>query len=101
MWEQLKPTHPEAIIYAKFEDFATIEVEKKKSRNSDIVHYMVNVRIIDITDQCFDIYKLDELEKALSVIRQEIEDLYNNIPLYTDIQIEHWIDEFCDKISEY
>jgi len=101
MWEKLKPTHPEVVIYTQFEDFATIEVEKKTSKLSDIVHYIINVNVIDITEQTFDIYKFDDVEKALSEIRRLIEELYDEIPLYSDTEVEHWIDEFCDIIGEY
>ena len=102
MWEQLKPRNQDMIINASYEDFASIQVERRKNKNSeDIVHYLVTVRINDITEQCLDLYKFDEVEKALAFIRREIEELYDNIPLYTDEEIEDWVENFIDLISEY
>ncbi len=101
MWEQLKSKHPSVIIYAKLDDFATIEVEKKVSKTSDLTHYVINIDIFDVTTQCVDIYRLDDVEKAMVKIRKKIEELYDDIPMYDEEEISNWIDEFIEEIDEF
>ncbi|MDD6302111.1 MAG: hypothetical protein PUA56_02205 [Bacillales bacterium] len=101
MWEQLKIKHPSVIMYVGYEDFATIEVEKKVSPSSNIVHYMINIEIIDVTSQCVDVYKLTDIEKMMRTIRKEIEQLYEDIPLLSQEQIDDWIDDFIDILNSF
>lgn len=101
MWEQLKIKHPSVIMYVGYEDFATIEVEKKVSPSSNIFHYMINIEIIDVTSQCVDVYKLTDIEKMMRTIRKEIEQLYEDIPLLSQEQIDDWIDDFIDILNSF
>lgn len=99
MWAQLKSNHPSVIMKLEFEEFASIEVEK--TLKGVIPQYVVNVDIYDIgSDSCV-LFELKDIEKALKIIKKEIEELYNEIPLFDDSDIESWFDNFQDLMSGF
>lgn len=100
MWKQLKPSHQTVILHTEYEEFASIEVEKINSKNTSIARYVIYINIYDITEQNIDVYKLEDIEKTLIVLRKEIENLYEEIEENNVHEIEEWIDHFCDVISE-
>lgn len=98
MWDILKSTRANVIMNIGYEDFATIEVEKMiKTNNVD--HYVINIDIFDVYETSVDIYKLNELEKALEIIKEEIEFLYDNIPLYNQEELDEFLESFQEKLN--
>jgi hypothetical protein len=98
MWDILKSTRANVIMNIGYEDFATIEVEKMiKTNNVD--HYVINIDIFDVYETSVDIYKLNELEKALEIIKEEIEFLYDNIPLYNQEELDEYLESFQEKLN--
>jgi hypothetical protein len=99
MWNQEKPKRNNVIIYATFEDFANIEVEKRIK--GSLAHYEILIHVEDICDESIDLFSLDEVTKALSFVKEKIEKLYDDIPLMEDEDLEKWIEEFEEEIEEY
>lgn len=98
MWDILKSTRANVIMNIGYEDFATIEVEKMiKTNNVD--HYVINIDIFDVYETSVDIYKLNELEKALEIIKEDIEFLYDNIPLYNQEELDEYLESFQEKLN--
>lgn len=98
MWDILKPTRANVIMNIAYEDFANIEVEKMiKTKNID--HYVIIIDIFDVYETNVDIYQLKELEKALETIKEEIEFLYDNIPLYNQNELDEYLESFQDKLN--
>lgn len=98
MWDILKSTRANVIMNIGYEDFATIEVEKMiKTNNVD--HYVINIDIFDVYETSVDIYKLNELEKALEIIKEDIEFLYDNIPLYNQEELDEYLESFQENLN--
>ncbi len=98
MWDILKPTRANVIMNIAYEDFANIEVEKMIKTNN-IDHYVIIIDIFDVYETNVDIYQLKELEKALETIKEEIEFLYDNIPLYNQNELDEYLESFQDKLN--
>lgn len=101
MWEQIKNRTPTMILALSFEDFAEITVEKRTNKNATQSFYEVSINVFDITEQGLSFNDFKSLEKILQVAKNEIEDLYNKIPLFDEEAIESWCDAFIDKINDY
>lgn len=98
MWDILKSARTNVVMNLGYEDFATIEVEKM-IKASNVDHYVINIDIYDVFETSVDIYKIKELEKALNEIKEEIEFLYDNIPLYNQDEIDEFLEDFQEKLS--
>ncbi len=98
MWDILKSSRANVIMSIGYEDFASIEVEKMiKTNNVD--HYVINIDIFDVYETNVDIYQINELEKALETIKEEIEFFYDNIPLYNQEEIDDYLEAFQEKLN--
>lgn len=99
MWEQIKSKHPSVMMKLEYEEFANIEVEK--TINGAISKYVVNVEIYDICNDSCTFFDLREVESSLKRIKKEIEELYNEIPLFDDNDLENWVEDFHDLLNEF
>ena len=99
MWEQKKSKHPSVIVMMEYDDFASIEVEKTKKGN--IFQYIVNIDVYNIYTDSAIFYDLKDIESALKVIKKQIEELYEDIPLFSDDDITNWIEDFQDIVSSF
>ena len=50
MWKQIETSRNNILLYLNYEDFATIEVEKK-TNNKGVTFYEINFHLEDVTDQ--------------------------------------------------
>lgn len=98
MWIQEKNKRSTVVIELNYEDFAHIIVEKKSK--GLINQFTINFEIDDILNDTFNSYDLKEVTKVLEIIKKEIEELYDQIPLFDEQKIQNWIDEFYDKIND-
>lgn len=98
MWDILKSSRANVVMNLGYEDFASIEVEKM-IKSSNVDHYVINIDIFDVFETSVDIYKIKELEKALNEIKEEIEFLYDNIPLYNQDEIDEFLEDFQEKLN--
>ena len=64
MWIQEKTTRNDVVILLNYEDFATIEVLKKRRKN-DVIEYEINFHIEEVTDQSVIAYKIEDVSKVL------------------------------------
>ena len=99
MWEQIKSKHPSVMMKLEYEEFASIEVEK--NINGAISKYVINVEIYDICNDSCTFFDLREVESSLKRIKKEIEELYNEIPLFDDNDLENWVEDFHDLLNEF
>ncbi|MBE6132293.1 MAG: hypothetical protein E7180_02715 [Erysipelotrichaceae bacterium] len=99
MWEQIKSKHPSVMMKLEYEEFANIEVEKTIS--GAISKYVINVEIYDICNDSCTFFDLREVESSLKRIKKEIEELYNEIPLFDDNDLENWVEDFHDLLNEF
>lgn len=99
MWEQIKSKHPSVMMKLEYEEFANIEVEKTIS--GAISKYVINVEIYDICNDSCIFFDLREVESSLKRIKKEIEELYNEIPLFDDNDLENWVEDFHDLLNEF
>ena len=99
MWEQIKSKHPSVMMKLEYEEFANIEVEKTIS--GAISKYVINVEIYDICNDSCTFFDLREVESSLKRIKKEIEELYNEIPLFDDNDLENWVEAFHDLLNEF
>ena len=99
MWEQIKSKHPSVMMKLEYEEFANIEVEKTIS--GAISKYVINVEIYDICNDSCTFFDLREVESSLKIIKKEIEELYNEIPLFDDNDLENWVEDFHDLLNEF
>lgn len=99
MWEQIKSKHPSVMMKLEYEEFATVEVEKTIS--GAISKYVINVEIYDICNDSCTFFDLREVESSLKRIKKEIEELYNEIPLFDDNDLENWVEDFHDLLNEF
>lgn len=99
MWEQIKSKHPSVMMKLEYEEFASIEVEKTIS--GSISKYVINVEIYDICNDSCTFFDLREVESSLKRIKKEIEELYNEIPLFDDNDLENWVEDFHDLLNEF
>lgn len=99
MWEQIKSKHPSVMMKLEYEEFANIEVEK--TINGAISKYVINVEIYDICNDSCTFFDLREVESSLKRIKKEIEELYNEIPLFDDNDLENWVEDFHDLLNEF
>ena len=99
MWEHIKSKHPSVMMKLEYEEFANIEVEKTIS--GAISKYVINVEIYDICNDSCTFFDLREVESSLKRIKKEIEELYNEIPLFDDNDLENWVEDFHDLLNEF
>ena len=99
MWEQIKSKHPSVMMKLEYEEFANIEVEKTIS--GAISKYVINVEIYDICNDSCTFFDLREVESSLKRIKKEIEELYNEIPLFDNNDLENWVEDFHDLLNEF
>ena len=99
MWEQIKSKHPSVMMKLEYEEFANIEVEKTIS--GAISKYVINVEIYDICNDSCTFFDLREVESSLKRIKKEIEELYNEIPLFDDNDLENWVEDFHVLLNEF
>ena len=99
MWEQIKSKHPSVMMKLEYEEIANIEVEKTIS--GAISKYVINVEIYDICNDSCTFFDLREVESSLKRIKKEIEELYNEIPLFDDNDLENWVEDFHDLLNEF
>lgn len=99
MWEQIKSKHPSVMMKLEYEEFANIEVEKTIS--GAISKYVINVEIYDICNDSCTFFDLREVESSLKRIKKEIEELYNEISLFDDNDLENWVEDFHDLLNEF
>ncbi len=99
MWEQIKSKHPSVMMKLEYEEFANIEIEKTIS--GAISKYVINVEIYDICNDSCTFFDLREVESSLKRIKKEIEELYNEIPLFDDNDLENWVEDFHDLLNEF
>ena len=97
MWESKKSKHPTIIMSLEYEEFALIEVEK--IFKGSLPQYIIDIDIYDVLNDSIICYELKEVQKALEVIKKEIEELYDDIPLFDDVELKKWIDDFQFEIS--
>lgn len=100
MWEQIKTTRNNVVLNLNYEDFATIEVEKK-TNNKGILFYEISFHLEDVTDQSIICYKLAEVSKVLEKAKILIEELFVEKDDFTQEELYNWLDEFVENINEY
>ena len=100
MWKQIETSRNNILLYLNYEDFATIEVEKK-TNNKGVTFYEINFHIEDVTDQSVVCYKLEDVKVVLERAKDEIEEFYLDKDDYSDEEIYSWLDDFVELINEF
>ncbi len=100
-WTTKKTNLPSVMISLEYDDFATVEVEKKKMKNSSLMQYVISVEIKDLFCESFIIDDFQEVEKALKEIKTQIEILYDNLDEYDEEDLNDWCEVFSDTIQEF
>lgn len=100
MWEQIKTSRNNVILSLNYEDFATIEVEKK-TNNKGVNFYEINFHLEDVTDQSVVCYKIEEVSKTLEKAKEMIEELYLDYEDSSDEEIYSWLDSFVEEINNF
>ena len=99
MWEPKQIKHPSILMSLEYEEFASIEVEKRIK--GAIAQFVISINIFDIIEDSVVTFDLREVEKALSCIKKQIEELYDKIPLFDDDDLDEWIESFQENLSSY
>ena len=97
MWESKKSKHPTIIMSLEYEEFCLIEVEK--IFKGSLPQYIIDIDIYDILNDSIICYELKEVERALGIIKKEIEELYDDIPLFGEDELKKWVGDFQFEIS--
>lgn len=100
MWENVKTSRNTVILSLSYEDFATIQVEKRM-RNNGMIEYEISFHIEDVHDSIISCFKLEDVEKILKVSKSLIENLYDEIDGMDDIEIDEWIEDFEDQVNDF
>ena len=100
MWENVKNSRNTVILSLSYEDFATIQVEKRM-RNNGMIEYEISFHIEDVHDSLISWFKLEDVEKILKVSKSLIENLYDEIDGMDDIEIDEWIEDFEDQVNDF
>lgn len=100
MWEQIKTSKNNVILYLSYEEFADIKVEKKVN-SKGILFYEVSFHIENITDQSIEIGNINQVSKILERAKYMIEELYEEYDDLSNASIYQWLDEFIDEINNY
>ena len=98
MWEEQKGKRPQILLSLAYHDFAMVEVEKKTSRQG-VTFYEIRVHIEEVTDQNFEFYRLSEVTEALRIIKECIENLYEQMDETDPRSVYDWLDDFVDRVS--
>ena len=97
MWEIKKNNQANVIMELEFEEFSHVIVTKNDKK--PIKEYQIEVEIFDIYETTFSTFTLKDVEEKMKIIKKQIEELYEDIPLFDTLEIEHWISEFEDELS--
>lgn len=102
MWEQGKSKYANVIMDLKYEDFAELIIEKRIPKGSTLAVYELRIMIFeDILEEKWTYHQMKDLESVLVYVKKEIEELYNQIPLFDNDKLNDWLDRFIDKVNEF
>lgn len=101
MWEPRKITHPSVVAKLEFEDFALITVEKRRNKSQVVDEYEVTVDVYDICVETVYMYEFKEVEKCLTYIKEAVELLYDEIGYYTQGEVDQWVEDFENNLSQF
>ena len=97
MWEIKKSQRNNVVMILEYQDFASIEVTKKEK--GPLFEYTINVNIFDVLESQVSAYELKEVEMKLTAIKKQIEELYEDIPLFDNDELDRWITDFEDTFN--
>lgn len=102
MWEQGKSKYANEIMDLKYEDFAELIIEKRIPKGTTLAVYELRIMIFeDILEEKWTYHQMKDLESVLVYVKKEIEELYNQIPLFDNDKLNDWLDRFIDKVNEF
>ena len=97
MWEIKKSQRSNVVMILEYQDFAHIEVSKKEK--GPMCEYLIEVDIYDVYESSVVSYELKDVEEKLKGIKKQIEELYEDIPLFDEFQLEVWISTFEETFN--
>ena len=86
------------VISIAYDDFSTIEVEKKMNRKG-IIEYELSLHIEGVQDFIASFYRLEDVSSVLSKLKSLIEELDNEIDYLDDNEIDAYIDRIEDALN--
>lgn len=95
-WINLLKKEETEILNISYRDFGQIKVEKKEENV-----FIIFVDVFAVTNLSFEVYSMDDVDKAVKKLKSEIEDLYSKISEFEEEDLEKWINKFIKLLEKF